>query len=96
MRNILQEFQQFLSEKNYKNQHTHQQLRSALFGIKLALPHLFACQDFPTQKIPNTTNHIDGGINTKLKDLNRQRRGLMIDRRNKLLVNLLYNLKGKG
>ncbi len=56
---------------------------------------LFAFQEYPTLNIPNTTNHIDGGINTKLKDLNRRHRGMRQDRRNKLLTNLLYNLKGE-
>ena len=95
IQDILQEFHLFLKEKNRNNQYTHQQLRSALFGIKLALPHLFTCQDFPTQKIPNTTNHIDGGVNTKLKDLNRRHRGMSLPRRDKLLINMLYNLMGK-
>jgi hypothetical protein len=81
------------AEKNENNQYVHRSLRSALFGIKLALPYLFTYQDFPELKIPNTTNHVDGGVNTKLKELNRQHRGMRRDRRNKLLVRLLYNLK---
>lgn len=95
IKDILQEFHPFLKEKNHNNQYTHQQLRSALFGIKLALPSLFTFQQFPDQKTPNTTNHIDGGINTKLKDLNRRHRGMSTTRRNKLLINMLYCLKGK-
>ena len=55
---------------------------------------LFTFQQYPELNIPNTTNHIDGGINTKLKDLNRRHRGMKQSRRNKLFVNLLYNLKG--
>ena len=66
-----------------------------MFGIRLALPYLFTYQDYPNLNIPNTTNHIDGGINPKLKELNRKHRGMRIDRRNKLLVKLLYNLMGK-
>jgi len=69
IQNVLQEFKDFLNERNDKNQYQHRQLRAALFGIKLALPYLFTYQDFPEQNIPNTTNSIDGGINTKLKDL---------------------------
>jgi len=68
--------------------------KSALSGIKLALPYLFTCQDFPSLNIPNTTNHVDGGVNPKLKELNRQHRGMRIDRRNKLLVKLLSGLGG--
>ena len=93
---ILEEFHQFLSEKNENNQYIHRSLRSAFFGIKIALPYLFTYQDFPTLRIPNTTNHVDGGVNTKLKELNRRHRGMRIDRRNKLLINLLYDFGEKG
>ena len=90
---FLKKYQYFLNERNDNNQYIHRSLRSALFGIKLALPYLFTYQNYTEQKIPNTTNHIDGGINPKLKDLVRRHRGMKIERRNKLLVNLLYNLK---
>ena len=93
---ILEEFKDFLNERNEHNQYQHKRLRSALFGIKLALLYLFTYQDYPNLNIPNTTNHIDGGVNTKVKNLVKLHRGMRIDRRNKLLVNLLYNLKGKG
>jgi hypothetical protein len=95
MQNILEEFKDFLKEKNDKNQYQHRQLRSAFFGIKITLPYLFTYQDYPNLNIQNTTNYVDGGVNTKLKDLVRKHRGMKIERRNKLLVNLLYNLKGK-
>ena len=36
---------------------------------------LFTFQQYPRLNIPKTTNHIDGGINTKLKDLNRRHSG---------------------
>ena len=94
IKSILEEFHQFLTEKNNNNQYVHRQLRSALFGIKLALPYLFTYQDYSELNIPNTTNHIDGGINPKLKELNRQHRGMRVDRRNKLLVKLLCDLGG--
>jgi len=96
IQNILQEFKEFLNEENDNNQYIHRNLRSALFGIKLALPYLFTYQDFPKLQIPNTTNHVDGGVNTKLKDLNRRHRGMKVERRNKLLVKLLYDLKGNA
>lgn len=95
IQNILEEFKDFLTEKNDNNQYVHRQLRSSLFGIRLALPYLFTYQDFPELNIPNTTNHVDGGVNPKLKELVRQHRGMRIDRRNKLLVKLLGDLGGK-
>jgi len=39
---------------------------------------------------------VDGGVNPKLKELNRRHRGVRRDRRNKLLVKLLYDLGGNG
>jgi len=42
--------------------------------------------------IPNTTNHLDGGVNPKVKDLVYLHRGMRIDRRNKLISVLLLNL----
>ncbi len=59
------------------------------------MKYLFTFQKHPTLNIPNTTNHIDGGVNTKLKDLVRRHKDMTIARRSKLLINLLYNLKGK-
>jgi len=94
IKNILEEFHNFLNEKNENNQYVHRQLRSAFFGIKLALPYLFTYQDHPNLNIPNTTNHVDGGVNPKIKELVRRHRGMRIDRRNKLLVKLLSNLDG--
>jgi hypothetical protein len=85
------EYKEFLNEKNDNNQYLHRNLRSAMFGIKLALPYLFTNQKHQELKIPNTTNHIDGGLNPKLKELVRIHRGMKIQRRNKLIQTLLIN-----
>jgi hypothetical protein len=86
----------FLSERNDQGRYKHQRLIKALRCFKRNMKQIFVFQKLPQLNIPNTTNDIDGGINTKLKDLNRRHRGMNIQRRNKLLVNLLYNLKGKA
>jgi len=62
-----------------KNNTLTETLDQLFFGIKLALPYLFTSQDYPDQNIPNTTNHIDGRVNTKLKDLVRRHRGMKIE-----------------
>lgn len=85
----------FLTEKNDKGDYKHIRIIQALRCYKRNMKYLFKFQKHPTLNIPNTTNSIDGGINTKLKDLNRRHRGMRADRRNKLLVNQLYDLKGK-
>jgi hypothetical protein len=84
---------------------THKKLRSAIRSIQTNLPYLFTYQvnvpyaDFQlklthkvTSEIPNTTNHIDGGVNPKIRELVRSHRGMRKDRRNKLLSVLLASL----
>lgn len=99
----------FLSERNEENKYKHKRIIQALRCFKTNMKYLFTHQKYPDLNIPNTTNHrvslksidfrvvyVDGGVNTKLKDLVRRHRGMKIERRNKLLVNLLYNLRGKS
>jgi hypothetical protein len=86
----------FLSERNDQGGYKHQRLIKALRCFKRNIKQIFIFQKLPQLNIPNTTNDIDGGINTKLKNLNRRHRGMNIQRRNKLLVNLLYNLREKA
>lgn len=82
----------FLEETNDQGRFKHERLIQALRTFKRSMKHLFTYQGYPHLKIPNTTNHLDGGVNPKLKDLVRRHRGMKIERRNKLLVNLLYDL----
>lgn len=89
---LLQKHQKFLKEKNENNQYQHKNLRSAFYTIKLALPNLFIHQEHKNLNIPNTTNHIDGGINPKIKRLVDLHRGMKIERRNVLISNLLVGL----
>lgn len=88
----LETYTTFLGEKNEQGQYIHRNIRSALYGIKLARPYLFTFKDYPSLNIPNTTNHIDGGVNPKVKELVRRHRGMNRDRRNKLISNLLCSL----
>jgi hypothetical protein len=89
---IREDFKDFLNERNDNNRFKHRQLKSAITGIKLALPYLFTALNHPQLRIPNTTNHIDGGINPKLKAIARDHRGMSIPRRNKLMEEILWNL----
>lgn len=84
----------FLNETNERGKPKHTRIIQALRCYKRNMRHLFTYQKYPELQIPNTTNHIDGGVNPKVKDLVRRHRGMRIDRRNTLLINLLYNLKG--
>jgi hypothetical protein len=93
---IKEDYKDFLDEKNDNNEHKHKQLRSAMTGIKRALPYLFTVNNNPQTRIPNTTNHIDGGINPKIKNLVRNHRGISKTRRNKLIEVMLWSLGKKG
>jgi hypothetical protein len=92
-------YKEFLNERNDKQQFRHRRLRSAMRSIKTSSQYLFTYQKSSstsitstTLKIPNTTNHIDGGVNTKIKELVRLHRGMSIQRRNKLIEVLLVSL----
>lgn len=67
--------------------YTHKRLRGAAYQLKKALPNLFCYLDNPN--IPNTTNHVEGGINSHLKLLLRLHRGLPIEKRKYLVANFL-------
>jgi hypothetical protein len=82
----------FLNEKNDSNQYVHRGLRSAMRTIKTNLNYIFTFQDYPQLRIPNTTNHLDGGINPKIKKLVYDHRGLSKPRRNKLIQVLAWSL----
>jgi len=85
----------FLSERNDQNKYKHERIIKALRCYKRHLKNLFTFQKYPELNIPNTTNHVDGGVNTKVKDLVRNHRGMTRPRRNKLLMVLLNSLKRK-
>ena len=89
--------QEFIDEKTINPEtgrsiYKHKKLRSAANSIKNNLKYLFTCRNHPSLNIPNTTNHIDGGVNPKLRELVRTHRGLRKDRRNKILSILLNSL----
>lgn len=85
----------FLVEKNEEGKYKHTRIIQALKCFKRNIKYIFTFQKYPDLEIPSTSNHVDGGVNTKLKELNRLHKGMRTDRRNKLLVNLLYNLGEK-
>ena len=88
-------YKDFLNEKNDKNQFSHRSIRSAMKTIKTNLNYIFTFQDYPHLNIPNTTNHLDGGINPKIKKLVYDHRGLSKPRRNKLIEVLAWSLGRK-
>lgn len=91
----LERWQPVLNERTYAPdsrhwQYTHRRLRSAHRSLRTNLPYLFTYQQYPHLKIPNTTNSLDGYF-SKLKQLLNTHRGLTIDRRYRLIQEILAN-----
>lgn len=61
--------------------------------IRNALPHLFTFIDYP--HVPRTTNHVEGGVNSRLKELVHRHRGLPQDRKQMLVAEHLGRMKTK-
>lgn len=86
-------WQEFLKERTYQPdgrhwQYTHRRMRSAYRSLETNLPYLFTYQKYPGLHIPNTTNSIDGYF-SKLKQLLNNHRGLTVERRYKLIQEIL-------
>ena len=67
--------------------YTHRNIRAARSLIRNALPHLFTFVRYP--QVPRTTNHVEGGINSRLKELVHRHRGLSPDRKQALVATFL-------
>jgi len=82
-------YKDFLNEKTYfylltstsrrRWSYTHKNLHASFSHLKNALPYLFQYINHPT--IPNTTNQIEGGLNSLLQEKLRNHRGLKLKKR---------------
>ena len=72
----------------------HERHRKALRKIKSNLKHIFTFQDNSALNIPNTTNHIDGGLFSPLKRLLKNHNGLSKEHRKTLIIQFC-NSRGK-
>lgn len=86
----------FLKERSYGEPligrkrswwYTHRHIRAARSLIRNALPHLFTFIDYP--HVPRTTNHVEGGVNSRLKELVHRHRGLTQERKRALVTEYL-------
>lgn len=88
----------FLKEKTYPTNstqrpwYTHRTLRAARSHIKNALPHLFTFTE--VCGVPRTTNHVEGGVNARLKELIRRHRGFSPERKRVLAAYFLASKRG--
>ena len=83
----------FLGERTYSNDgkhytRTHKNIWSAYRSVKFNLPYLFTYQKYPSLKIPNTSNALDGYF-SHLKDKLRNHRGLRNTMRMKIVNELI-------
>lgn len=56
--------------------YTHRKLRAVRSLVQNSLPHLFTFIRYPG--VPRTSNHVEGGINSRLKELLHRHRGLSL------------------
>lgn len=88
----------FLKEKTYyhdqltptgrrKWSYTHGKLHAAYSHLKNSIPNLFCYLDHP--QIPNTTNFVEGGINSPMQEKLRFHRGLKLPKRRILIAHFL-------
>lgn len=75
--------EKFLKDRSYspsgKRWYTHRRLRGTRSLLKNALPDLFGFVTDPS--IPKTSNHVEGGLNSRLKELFRCHRGFSLQRK---------------
>lgn len=81
--------EQVFDEGKKKHRFIHTRLRSAYRSLVTNLSSLFTWYDHPFLKIPNTTNSLDGGTFSFLKEKVRIHRGLSRKRKMKLIDTLL-------
>jgi len=84
----------FLKEKSInpltnKSWYTHRKLRSVRSHLKNALDSMFLYTE--NINIPNTTNYVEGGINSPLSELLRRHRGIKKEEKRLLVLSYLSN-----
>ena len=78
-------YHDFLKERTYSSDpsskrrwwYSHKRLRAVRSHINNALPYMFNYLEYPI--IPRTSNHLEGGVNTRLKELLTRHRGLSLE-----------------
>jgi len=73
--------------------YTHRNIRAVRSLLRNALPHLFTFVRYP--HVPRTTNHVEGGVNSRLKELVHRHRGLPQDRKQVLVAEHLARHREK-
>jgi hypothetical protein len=74
-----------------KSYFTHRRLRSAYRSLMSNLPYLYTFERYPHLKIPHTTNTLEGTFG-HMKDKVRVHRGLRLERKQRLIEQLLQGI----
>lgn len=93
-----QKYHRFLAEQSYSDVqnkmrgwwYTHKKLRAVRSLIQNSLPYLFTF--IGHHEIPRTSNHVEGGINSRIKELLYRHRGLSLIQK-QALVSWFLSLK---
>ena len=85
------QYEKIFSAKNESGGYIHQKLRSVRFILRRALPDIFTYLDY--QGCPNTTNLVEGWVNTAIAERLRRHRGLHLLQKKTLVSIILSNLK---
>lgn len=88
-------YDRFLKERTIGEQpgkkrtwwYTHKRIRSVRTLLDNALPELFTYIGHP--EIPRTTNHVEGGINSRLAELLHRHRGIPLEKKEVLVATFL-------
>jgi hypothetical protein len=89
--------ERFLKERTYgthpngKNSwwYTHRRIRALKFTLEQSLHSLFTHVDHPG--VPSTSNLVEGGINSRLKELLHRHRGMSLEHKKALVAHFLDN-----
>lgn len=84
------QYEKVFNLKNEAGGYAHRKLRSVRFIMRRALPDLFTYLDYPG--VPNTTNLVEGWVNTALAEGLRRHRGLRLSQKKTLVSVILSNL----
>jgi len=84
------QYERAFSMKNGSGNYQYRKLRSARFIMRRAIPDLFTYLDYPG--CPNTTNLVEGWVNTAIAERLSRHRGLRLSQKKTLVSIILSNL----
>lgn len=85
------QYAKVFSAKTESGQYQYRKLRSVRFILRRAIPNLFTYLDYPG--CPNTTNLVEGWVNTAVAEGLRRHRGMHLSQKKTLVSIILSNLR---